>query len=70
MQINIFAFQVIIFEIRPTFLRPKITINWFESRHNLPCHIIGDIRQEIMDETHNEVICTRSCHCSLINLSS
>ena len=49
MQINIFAFQVINFAIRQTFLRPKITINWFESRHNLPCHIIGDIKQEIMD---------------------
>jgi hypothetical protein len=60
MQINIFAFQVINFEIRHNFLRPKIIIHLFEPRHNLPCHIIGDIRQEITDETHNEVICTSS----------
>jgi len=61
MRIKLYVVQKINFEIRHNFLRRNIINNLFESRQNLlPYKIIGVVMEQIMDERHNEVLCTIS----------
>jgi len=61
MVIKIFAVHIIKFKISHNYLRSKIIINYFESRHNLlHPNIIGEIKKQIVDEWQNKLICTSS----------